>query len=116
MDDLLAEIERKRKSLDDDENTKSKKYFKRGDVINVEKEKLVRQKVEKEAQKAKEQLISNLMEAASNPQSKGQTKATEKPRSDLILPREEVIRLLRAKNLPIRLFGETDADSCHRLK
>ncbi|KAF1744445.1 hypothetical protein MXB_1626 [Myxobolus squamalis] len=113
MEDILAEIARKRKNIADNEILANKKHFKRGDLLNFEKEALMREKVEK---KIKDELSSEQASLTHTSNSKLFLKKERKNEKELILPREEVVRLLRAKNLPIRLFGETDADSCHRLR
>jgi pre-mRNA-splicing factor 18 len=40
----------------------------------------------------------------------------QSPDEPLIIPQAEVIRRLRDRGEPIRLFGESDADVCHRLR
>ncbi|KAF0990326.1 hypothetical protein HZS_7856 [Henneguya salminicola] len=112
MDELLAEIERKRKTIDENEITSNKKYFKRGDILQSDKEKLIRQK----AQKAKDQLIAKQIADTAYTHTKIPVKTHSMKDDEFILPPDEVIRRLRAKCLPIRLFGETVADSCHRLR
>lgn len=111
MDILKAEIARKRKLLEEkklvDEN---KKYFKRGDLIEEEKKEYIKKYLATETQH-------------NDPQSASFTGSFEYPMSSkdptlelMNLPRSEVIRKLRERGVPILLFGESEVDSCHRLR
>ncbi|EDO43949.1 predicted protein [Nematostella vectensis] len=83
MDFLLAEIDRKKKQLDQNEVTSNKKYFKRGDLAA------------KQAEDKKRKLEASII---------------------LKVSLFKVIRRLRERNEPIRLFGELDEEACQRLR
>jgi len=109
MDFLKAEIERKKRQIQEKNVLQSqKKYFKRGDLAAVQEaeylakygpnkediEELARKK--KEASEEKESVVIN---DALYP-----------------LPREEVVRRLREKLEPITMFGETEDEANLRMR
>uniref|UniRef100_A0A671KFY1 Pre-mRNA-splicing factor 18 n=1 Tax=Sinocyclocheilus anshuiensis TaxID=1608454 RepID=A0A671KFY1_9TELE len=95
MDILKAEIARKRKLPEEKELVDySKKYFKRADLLD---------KTEEEAPPS----------TSSNPVLELELTEEKLP---MTLSRQEVIRRLRERGEPIRLFGESDYDAFQRLR
>ncbi|XP_072551034.1 pre-mRNA-splicing factor 18 isoform X2 [Salminus brasiliensis] len=109
MDILKAEIARKRKLLEDKQLVDgSKKYFKRADLAQKEEEEYYKRcgyKVDK-----KEEVAPS---TSSNPVLELELTEEKLP---MTLSRQEVIRRLRERGEPIRLFGESDYDSFQRLR
>ncbi|XP_065082519.1 pre-mRNA-splicing factor 18 [Ochlerotatus camptorhynchus] len=108
MDILKAEIARKRKLLEDKKLVdEKKKYFKRGELLAQEQE---------EYKEKYNQLASGSGESEANC-ADGDKSPTKDSKFDFRnLPRTEVIRKLRERGEPILLFGESEADSCSRLR
>ncbi|XP_065094892.1 pre-mRNA-splicing factor 18-like [Ochlerotatus camptorhynchus] len=108
MDVLKAEIARKRKLLEDKKLVdEKKKYFKRGELLAQEQE---------EYKEKYNQLASGSGESEANC-ADGDKSPTKDSKFDFRnLPRTEVIRKLRERGEPILLFGESEADSCSRLR
>uniref|UniRef100_A0A5K3EPS7 Pre-mRNA-splicing factor 18 n=1 Tax=Mesocestoides corti TaxID=53468 RepID=A0A5K3EPS7_MESCO len=121
MEALAAEIARKRKALQECELvTKEKKYFKRSELAKVEQQEYQ----SKCRYKTNIILTEDDMNSSNLPQSTPEEnlllKKFEKEREEKakgkLMPRREVIKLLRERNQPIRLFGESDYDTFQRLK
>nr|CAG4649226.1 EOG090X03WO [Scapholeberis mucronata] len=110
MDILKAEIERKRKALNDKGVMTSKKYFKRGDLVAKEKEEYVQKYANSFTVKLSDGQGSSRVveESAGVLEENGVTVA--------VLPRKEVIRRLRDRSEPIILFGESDIEAFRRLR
>ncbi|XP_012692828.1 pre-mRNA-splicing factor 18 isoform X2 [Clupea harengus] len=110
MDFLKAEIARKRKLMEEkDLMDDNKKYFKRSDLARKEEEDYYKRcgyKVEPKAPEAK-------ASSSSNP--KLELEMAEE-RLPMTLSRQEVIRRLRERGEPIRLFAESDYDGFQRLR
>jgi len=113
MDILKAEIERKRKLIEEKNVLqKEKRFFKRGDLAAVqEAEYLAKYGPKKED-------LEELRKEADNKSSD-----TDNPETALAdipyFPREEVIRKLRERLQPITLFGESEKEAnfrCHSLE
>nr|CAG4641592.1 EOG090X03WO [Eurycercus lamellatus] len=107
MDFLKAEIERKRKMIEEKNLTGStKKYFKRGDLVAKEKEEYIKK------------YGNTFIDKSSDGQ--GPSRIVEMLEEDgvtvAVLPRKEVIRRLRDRNEPVTLFGETDIEAFRRLR
>ncbi|XP_040269091.1 pre-mRNA-splicing factor 18 isoform X2 [Bufo bufo] len=110
MDILKAEIARKRKQLEEKELVgESKKYFKRSEL----------------AEKEREAYFERCGFQVQNTDEEEKPSTSNNPVLDLelaeeklpmTLSRQEVIRRLRERGEPIRLFGETDYDSFQRLR
>ncbi|KAH8865335.1 Pre-mRNA-splicing factor 18 [Schistosoma japonicum] len=110
MDLVKAEIEKQRKKLVTSGLLPgNKKFFKRS---------LLRQKEEEEyfskSKRPKEQ--SNNTEEEDLLLKKFEERSREEREKGKLMPRKEVVRLLRERNQPIRLFGESDYDTFQRLK
>lgn len=104
MDILKAEIERKRKELEDKDLLKpQKKYFRRGELTAKELEKY------KSKYNPNPDIFTNSTEVE-----KGDKSDTDVKHN--ILPRHEVITKLRDRGEPILLFGESDTDAFKRLR
>ncbi|KAH0584993.1 hypothetical protein H2248_008264 [Termitomyces sp. 'cryptogamus'] len=129
MDALRAEINSKRKALQD-ESVRPNKYMRRGDIERMKEEAKAReQKEREEAQQReeakalvrKEKLIPS-RSATNSPHPgivEGNRSGSEIPVPEFSLfniSNEETIRRLRAKGQPIRLFGESDKDRRLRLR
>ncbi|XP_044132693.1 pre-mRNA-splicing factor 18 isoform X2 [Bufo gargarizans] len=110
MDILKAEIARKRKQLEEKQLVgESKKYFKRSEL----------------AEKEREAYFERCGFQVQNTDEEEKPSTSNNPVLDLelaeeklpmTLSRQEVIRRLRERGEPIRLFGETDYDSFQRLR
>ncbi|XP_051579991.1 pre-mRNA-splicing factor 18 isoform X2 [Myxocyprinus asiaticus] len=109
MDILKAEIARKRKLLEEKQLVDdTKKYFKRADLARKEEEDYFRRcgyKLEE-----KEEAHPS---ASSNPVLELELTEEKLP---MTLSRQEVIRRLRERGEPIRLFSESDYDAFQRLR
>lgn len=111
MDFLKAEIERKRKMLENKQVLgPDKKYFKRGDLVAKEKEEYLRK-------------YGNTVVVNKSSNQHGPSKANQEEHvleedgvAVAVLPRKEVIRRLRDRNEPILLFAETEIEAFRRLR
>ncbi|XP_059160298.1 pre-mRNA-splicing factor 18-like isoform X2 [Physella acuta] len=109
MDVLKAEIERKKRQLEESSLIKNpkQKYFKRADLASKQAEEYWK----KSSNVVKSEYVSQnegIVPAVSNVDGKTDRQAQ--------LPRKEVVRKLRERGEPIRLFGEDDFDAYKRLK
>ncbi|KAG7456181.1 hypothetical protein MATL_G00249020 [Megalops atlanticus] len=109
MDILKAEIARKRKLLEEKELVdESKKYFKRADLARKEEEDYYKRcGYKKETEEEAEPSTST------NPVLELELTEEKLP---MTLSRQEVIRRLRERGEPVRLFGESDYDAFQRLR
>ncbi|KAK3548986.1 hypothetical protein QTP70_024813 [Hemibagrus guttatus] len=116
MDILKAEILRKRKLLEEKELMDStRKYFKRADLSKKEEEEYFKRcgyNLEKKQQQQQQQ-EETAPSASSNPVLELELNEEKLP---MTLSRQEVIRRLRERGEPVRLFGETDYDAFQRLR
>ncbi|XP_036441399.1 pre-mRNA-splicing factor 18 isoform X1 [Colossoma macropomum] len=119
MDILKAEIARKRKLIEEKELVDdSKKYFKRAELARKEEEdyykrcgyKVAHEQPVTQMDKKEEEVTPS---TASNPVLELELTEEKLP---MTLSRQEVIRRLRERGEPIRLFGETDYDAFQRLR
>ncbi|XP_052007816.1 pre-mRNA-splicing factor 18 isoform X2 [Xyrauchen texanus] len=109
MDILKAEIARKRKLLEEKELVDdTKKYFKRADLARKEEEDYFRRCGYK-----LEELEEAHPSTSSNPVLELELTEEKLP---MTLSRQEVIRRLRERGEPIRLFSESDYDAFQRLR
>uniref|UniRef100_A0A6Q2ZCX9 Pre-mRNA-splicing factor 18 n=1 Tax=Esox lucius TaxID=8010 RepID=A0A6Q2ZCX9_ESOLU len=110
MDILKAEIARKRKLIEEkDLVDDSKKYFKRADLARKEEEEYFKRcgyKLEKKVEKAEPSTSSNTAL---------EMEMTEE-KLPMSLSRQEVIRRLRERGEPVRLFAESDYEAFQRLR
>uniref|UniRef100_A0A8C7HHN0 Pre-mRNA-splicing factor 18 n=1 Tax=Oncorhynchus kisutch TaxID=8019 RepID=A0A8C7HHN0_ONCKI len=110
MDFLKAEIVRKRKLIEDkDLIDGSKKYFKRADLARKEEDEYFERcgyKVISQQEKADPSTSSN---------STLELELTEE-KLPMSLSRQEVIRRLRERGEPVRLFAESDYEAFQRLR
>ncbi|XP_063164273.1 pre-mRNA-splicing factor 18 isoform X1 [Candoia aspera] len=119
MDVLKAEIERKRKLMAEKELlTGNKKYFKRGELAKKEEEAYFKRcgykpVNETPPREVNEEAENDERTASSNPVLELELAEEKLP---MTLSRQEVIRRLRERGEPIRLFGETDYDAFQRLR
>ncbi|CAI9594465.1 unnamed protein product [Staurois parvus] len=110
MDILKAEIARKRKLLEEKELLgENKKFFKRSELAEKEKEAYL----ERCGYKLQNQEEEEQPSSSSNPVLELELAEEKLP---MTLSRQEVIRRLRERGEPIRLFGETDYDTFQRLR
>ncbi|CAI9721316.1 pre-mRNA-splicing factor 18-like [Octopus vulgaris] len=109
MDLLKAEIERKKRQLDESQVlVPGKKYFKRGDLAKHNQQSFYnRNSYDVENSSSNEELIEKKDVPLSEP---------EESKKEEILPRKDVIRRLRDRGEPILLFGETELEAYQRLK
>ncbi|XP_028670991.1 pre-mRNA-splicing factor 18 isoform X2 [Erpetoichthys calabaricus] len=109
MDILKAEIARKRKALEENQLVgESKKSFKRSELIKKEEESYYERsgyKVFKKNDKDEPSTSNQVLEL----------ELTEE-KLPMTLSRQEVIKRLRERGEPIRLFGESDYDAFQRLR
>ncbi|XP_011474546.1 pre-mRNA-splicing factor 18 isoform X4 [Oryzias latipes] len=109
MDILKAEIARKRKLLEENQLVDdSKKFFKRAELAQKEQEDYYRRCGLKIDHKEDDEPSSS-----SNPVLELELTEEKLP---MTLSRQEVIRRLRERGEPIRLFGESDYDAFQRLR
>ncbi|XP_044132692.1 pre-mRNA-splicing factor 18 isoform X1 [Bufo gargarizans] len=119
MDILKAEIARKRKQLEEKQLVgESKKYFKRSELAEKEREAYFERcgfqpLSEKPTQKVQNTDEEEKPSTSNNPVLDLELAEEKLP---MTLSRQEVIRRLRERGEPIRLFGETDYDSFQRLR
>ncbi|KAJ3092750.1 mRNA splicing protein prp18 [Quaeritorhiza haematococci] len=128
MDILKAELERKRKLLQTvttaaaSNNERPKKYMKRGELERLQDEIAQNSDDKKKGKISSSQSGPTAGASLSSSPSKGNAKdstknADEEDEDDhLNISAEEVIRRLRARDEPIRLFGETDKQRIKRLR
>ncbi|KAM4037669.1 pre-mRNA-splicing factor 18 isoform 2-T2 [Anomaloglossus baeobatrachus] len=110
MDILRAEIARKRKQLEEKELVgESKKYFKRSELAEKEREAYF----ERCGFKVQNQEEEEKPSTSNNPVLDLELAEEKLP---MTLSRQEVIRRLRERGEPIRVFGETDYDAFQRLR
>ncbi|XP_062347670.1 pre-mRNA-splicing factor 18 isoform X8 [Cinclus cinclus] len=110
MDILKREISRKRQQLEEKELLGgNKKYFKRSELAKKEEEAYFQRCGYKVQQQEEEEKPL----ATSNPVLELELAEEKLP---MTLSRQEVIRRLRERGEPIRLFGETDYDAFQRLR
>ncbi|XP_021323304.1 pre-mRNA-splicing factor 18 isoform X1 [Danio rerio] len=119
MDILKAEIARKRKLIEEKELIDdSKKYFKRAELARKEEEDYYRRCGYKVSNEQPVGQMDKPEEEA--PQSTSANPVLELELTEEKLPmtlsRQEVIRRLRERGEPIRLFGESDYDAFQRLR
>ncbi|XP_070559911.1 pre-mRNA-splicing factor 18-like [Ptychodera flava] len=108
MDFLKAEIARKKKQLEKSEVTKDgKKYFKRGELIAKQEEAYWKKHYKGKIESPEKETESN---------EKPDYAGSSSEDSNLTLSREEVVRRLRERGQPIRLFGESDLEAFQRLR
>ncbi|CDO74367.1 hypothetical protein BN946_scf184355.g15 [Trametes cinnabarina] len=138
MDALKAEIAMKRKALEIPvpEGARPTKYMRRGELERLKEEQERKEREEKEAQ-LREQLEREEREREERRREKAVARASSSRRSTkspfpqgdtpsgspapesaatFSMPNEEIIRRLRAKGQPIRLFGESDKERRLRLR
>ncbi|CAG8533629.1 1543_t:CDS:2 [Paraglomus occultum] len=128
MDFLKAEIEKKRKrneSLYSTEGSTTKKYLRQRDLEKKREEEYLKEQTERERQreeKLKEKNRTQFLRLAEQKKgdksgSDGEGHNTGANSSDTLnIAVDEVVRRLRAKGQPIRLFGETDEERKIRLR
>lgn len=125
MNFLKAEIERKKRQLQEKQVVgPDKKYFKRGDLIEKERQEYFKKlKPKEEDVKALQELMASKSKAGEASGSKSSSSSNEQGKKlgneepDVPqLPRVEVVRRLRERLQPIFLFGESEAQACLRLR
>eukprot|EP00062_Callorhinchus_milii_P024841 gi/632985181/ref/XP_007909535.1/ PREDICTED: pre-mRNA-splicing factor 18 [Callorhinchus milii] len=110
MDILKAEIAKKRKQLEEKELIgESKKYFKRSELAKKEEEAYM----ERCGYKVHSNTSEEEKPSASNPVLELELAEEKLP---MTLSRQEVIRRLRERGEPIRLFGESEYEAFQRLR
>uniref|UniRef100_A0A3B3SXF2 Pre-mRNA-splicing factor 18 n=1 Tax=Paramormyrops kingsleyae TaxID=1676925 RepID=A0A3B3SXF2_9TELE len=110
MDILKAEIAKKRKHIEEKELLDdSTRYFKRADLVRKEQEDYYK-RCGYEPEKREE-----MTEPATSSNPVLELELTEE-KLPMTLSRQEVIRRLRERGEPIRLFGESDYDAFQRLR
>ncbi|TPP63274.1 Pre-mRNA-splicing factor [Fasciola gigantica] len=118
MDLLKAEIAKKRNYLESKNLVGENKYFKRSVLRQKEEEEyFAKSKRAKDA--ADDTSESSLLETNEEENlllKKFEERSREEREKSKLMPRKEVVRLLRERNQPIRLFGESDYDTFQRLK
>jgi len=109
----MAEIARKRKEVDDHEAVTKKKYMKQGDLavsLAKEKEKQKQTGPSSEADHSKEEKE----EEQSSSSCAKEGKAVEKKYANV--SKADLYKRLRERGEPIKLFGESHEEACHRLR
>lgn len=128
MEFIKAEIERKRKEMEQKELIgPERKYFKRSELLKKEEEEF-RQRLNLNKSSVKELASDECYDSLEPSSSSSEYWFASKYRGmfnflsifpageERILPRKEVIRRLRDRGQPILLFGESEVDAFHRLK
>jgi pre-mRNA-splicing factor 18 len=114
MDVLIAEIARKKQQLEEKAVlAQNKKYFRRGDLAAKEAEEYWKKHKRLKTDAAAD--TSNLSDDGRDSPALSDADDSGK-RKSLQLPRKEVVKRLRERGEPIRLFGETDYEAFQRLK
>ncbi|KAF7722510.1 mRNA splicing protein prp18 [Apophysomyces ossiformis] len=122
---INAEISKKRKALDTaSERAGSKKYVSRAELERLreeeyrreEEERLAKEKEKKEKQRQEQERLKEQEKQQAKLDSKKESVNEEVEIETFNISREEVVRRLRAKGQPIRLFGETDKQCKIRLR
>uniref|UniRef100_A0A8C5DEH2 Pre-mRNA-splicing factor 18 n=1 Tax=Gouania willdenowi TaxID=441366 RepID=A0A8C5DEH2_GOUWI len=117
MDILKAEIARKRKLLEEKQLVDdSKKFFKRSDLARKEKEEYFIKCGYKVISKPIGWVEKNEEEEPSSSANPVLELELTEEKLPMTLSRQEVIRRLRERVEPIRLFGESDYDAFQRLR
>ncbi|PPQ73973.1 hypothetical protein CVT24_012535 [Panaeolus cyanescens] len=124
MDALKAEIASKRKALQDDPilSARPTKYMKRGDLERLREQQMAAEAKQRTQSEEPQQVAAkraNTPQASASPAPSNSMRETESPKpaeSSYNIPNDEVIRRLRAKGQPIRLFGESDKERRLRLR
>lgn len=112
MDILKAEIERKRKLLEEKKLVgPDKKYFKKSELNAVLDEEYRNRELLK-----KGILATEIDTKAKELQNENANAPHSSDNEERRLPRKEVVRRLRDRNEPVTLFGETEIDSFKRLR
>ncbi|TRY62418.1 hypothetical protein DNTS_031826 [Danionella cerebrum] len=118
MDILKAEIARKRKLIEEKELIDdSKKYFKRAELARKEEEDYYKRcgyKVSNE-KPVRQDKATEEAPPSTSANSGLELELTEE-KLPMTLSRQEVIRRLRERGEPVRLFGESDYDAFQRLR
>ncbi|KAF7251410.1 hypothetical protein EG68_08329 [Paragonimus skrjabini miyazakii] len=118
MDLLKAEIAKKRSYLESNNLVGDNKYFKRS-ALREQEEKEYLAKSKRNKDNSEEQIDSswfNKNEEENLLLKKFEERSREEREKGKLMPRKEVVRILRERNQPIRLFGESDYDTFQRLK
>ncbi|XP_010888712.1 pre-mRNA-splicing factor 18 isoform X1 [Esox lucius] len=119
MDILKAEIARKRKLIEEkDLVDDSKKYFKRADLARKEEEEYFKRcgyKVQKETPERQLEKKVEKAEPSTSSNTALEMEMTEE-KLPMSLSRQEVIRRLRERGEPVRLFAESDYEAFQRLR
>uniref|UniRef100_A0AAY4B590 Pre-mRNA-splicing factor 18 n=1 Tax=Denticeps clupeoides TaxID=299321 RepID=A0AAY4B590_9TELE len=114
MDILKAEIERKRKMVQEKELVSgSKKYFKRADLARKEEEDYYNRCGYKVGTCLEKKVEETKPSTSSNPVLELELTEEKLP---MTLSRQEVIRRLRERGEPVRLFSESDYEAFQRLR
>ena len=123
MDFLLAEIDRKRRQIESNEVTSNKKYFKRGELAAKQAEDYRKKQEEKLRKRG---LLDDNESGPSTRERDFQSdiakalgkgkKELDGDKKDKKLPHDEVIKRLREKGEPIKLFGENNDETAQRLR
>ncbi|KAI0077257.1 Prp18-domain-containing protein [Panus rudis PR-1116 ss-1] len=119
MDALKAEIMLKRKTLEELPTAgRPTKYIRRGEIERLKEEQERKEREEKERKQREEQERRDREEAERRARKVYSLRdtASPDPASSVAISNDEVIRRLRAKGQPIRLFGESDKDRRLRLR
>ncbi|KAI5098026.1 pre-mRNA-splicing factor 18 isoform X1 [Silurus meridionalis] len=121
MDILKAEIARKRKLMEEKELVNNtKKYFKRADLAKKEEEEYYKRCGYNVAHEQPVTQLENKQQQEETAPSTSSNPVLEleliEEKLPMTLSRQEVIRRLRERGEPVRLFGETDYEAFQRLR
>ncbi|KAJ8046730.1 Pre-mRNA-splicing factor 18 [Holothuria leucospilota] len=108
MDFLKAEIARKKRQLETDVSSSASKknFFKRGDLIAKQKEDYFKRQKRDDSKDQTDE----------GGNSRKRIDSTDQDNKEVTYSRQEVIRRLRERGEPIRLFGETNSEAFYRLR
>ncbi|KAG5444899.1 Pre-mRNA-splicing factor 18 [Clonorchis sinensis] len=118
MELLKAEIAKKRNYLENSKLLGETNYFKRSALREKEEEEYwtKSKRVKEQSEDQNESNIFDKNEEDDLLLKKFEERSREEREKGQLMPRKEVVRLLRERNQPIRLFGESDYDTFQRLK
>ncbi|CAH8620263.1 unnamed protein product [Heterobilharzia americana] len=118
MDLLKAEIAKQREKLATSGLVGENKFFKRSLLKQKEEEEYFKKskRIKEQANYDEEYSFRAKTEEEDLLLKKFEERSREEREKGKLMPRKEVIRLLRERNQPIRLFGESDYDTFQRLK
>eukprot|EP00124_Ichthyophonus_hoferi_P003802 Ihof_evm5s356 gene=Ihof_evmTU5s356 len=114
---MKAELEKNKKKLEEAKNLTNKKWAKQSDLARAKEAARKRDLSNHDGQSVAKRVKTDSNETQRNIESKAATTNTPQEGEKRVkMSEHEVIRQLRERNEPIRLFGETDTERITRLQ